>query len=228
MRLGAVLFSVLLGFAPALQAFELLPMVAFLSEKGSNSEHVFQVVNTSDKPLPVEVQVKYRDVTGDKPEVLLDSDDFFVFPPQVLIPPGQTQSVKAKYIGQSLSETQSYRVVFSQLPIEDESDASAISMLFQVGALVFVGPDQTEQRLLAEIREGNQLYLENQGTGVVIIPQLNFSVRADNGQYQWQWEQIKPLIDRQFLAPKQHVSVAVESLMKGTVTQASVEVKERR
>ncbi|SKA43195.1 fimbria/pilus periplasmic chaperone [Enterovibrio nigricans] len=128
MRIFRSLLLALLLFSPFTQAFELLPMVSFFSDHGAKSEQFFQINNTTGLPLPLEISVKERNIVGDEEETLKDTDDFFVFPPQALIPPGKTQMVKVKYLGAPLTSAKSYRVVFSQLPIKDDEKHSSIKM----------------------------------------------------------------------------------------------------
>nr|WP_198557140.1 fimbria/pilus periplasmic chaperone [Enterovibrio nigricans] len=103
MRIFRSLLLALLLFSPFTQAFELLPMVSFFSDHGAKSEQFFQINNTTGLPLPLEISVKERNIVGDEEETLKDTDDFFVFPPQALIPPGKTQMVKVKYLGAPLT-----------------------------------------------------------------------------------------------------------------------------
>ena len=156
MRLFAILLKALLLFSPASNAFELFPMVTFLSDQGSKSEYFFQVNNSTDQPLPLEIFVKQRHISGEESEQLVDSDDFFIFPPQVLIQPDKTQMIKVKYIGEPTDISKSYRIIFSQLPIKDEVTQSSIKMLFQIGALVFVSPNKVQKTVTAKI-----LYQDN-------------------------------------------------------------------
>ena len=192
MRLFAILLKALLLFSPASNAFELFPMVTFLSDQGSKSEYFFQVNNSTDQPLPLEIFVKQRHISGEESEQLVDSDDFFIFPPQVLIQPDKTQMIKVKYIGEPTDISKSYRIIFSQLPIKDEVTQSSIKMLFQIGALVFVSPNKVQKTVTAKIlyqdNIPSQMQVVNQGTGVIVISTLSFAVTSDHASYTWKWE----------------------------------------
>ncbi|MBE1277400.1 fimbria/pilus periplasmic chaperone [Enterovibrio baiacu] len=229
MRVFRSLLIALLLFSPITKAFELLPMVSFFSDHGSKSEQFFQVHNTTGLPLPLEIFVKQRAIAENDSETLIDSEDFFVFPPQALIPPGKTQMVKVKYIGDLIDASTSYRIIFSQLPIQDEEKKSSIKMLFQIGALAFVTPDHVENLVEADVSlKGNaapELLLENKGTGVVVISDLSFNVKADDTSYTWQWEDIKDLVDRQFLVPGESTRMSVETLLTKKHDSLSVDVK---
>lgn len=229
MRVFVVFLQALLFVSPLASAFELYPMVSFFSEKGAESERFFQVNNTTGNPLPIEITVKKRAVSGLDSEQLSDSDDFFIFPPQALIPPGETQLVKVKYIGEAVPASASYRVIFSQLPIKDDSNKSSVNMLFEIGSLVFVSPDKVEQSLSVAVENSedktNAIVLENIGNGVVVLPQLAYSVKTSDKSYKWGWEDVKEGVTKQYLAPGQTERIDVSSLLSAKDKNVSVEVK---
>ncbi|MCK8044236.1 fimbria/pilus periplasmic chaperone [Shewanella sp. 1CM18E] len=232
MRIIILSLFILLLFPPLTYAFELFPMVSFFSAQGSKSEQFFQVNNTTQQPLPIEIFVKQRQIANSNLEKLIDTEDFFVFPPQVLIPPNSTQMVKVKYIGDRVDTSRSYRVVFSQLPIKDDVRESSIKMLFQIGALVFVSPDNAVNTMTADIhyQDSNpkSMQLANIGNGVVIIPQLAFSVKSSYTTHSWKWQDIQHLLQQQYLVPGESVNIAVESLLTSKDKQAKVDIKEQR
>lgn len=229
MRLFTTLLIAIFLFSPATYAFELFPMVTFLSDQGSKSEYFYQVNNTSDKALPLEIFVKQRNISGAESELLSDSDDFFVFPPQVLILPGKTQMIKVKYIGEPVDISKSYRIVFSQLPINDNATKSSIKMLFQIGALAFVSANNVQNIASAKIiyqdRMPIKMQVTNQGSGVIVIPELSFSIISEHASYTWQWDDLKHLFDRQFLVPGEIVNVAMDTLLLPQDSAASVTIK---
>ncbi|MGL5359205.1 MAG: fimbria/pilus periplasmic chaperone [Shewanella sp.] len=219
-----LLLHAVLLFSPLAYSFELFPMVDFISDQGQQSERFFQVNNTTDKPLPLDVFIKQRLVAGEADEQLQTTDDFMVFPPQVLIPAGKTQTIKVKYIGAPVSESLSYRVVFSQLPIVDDATESSIKMLFQIGALLFVTSDKLPQALTTELTDNpNEWLLTNSGLGVLDLPTMSFSAKADKKTYRWSWDDIKSLVKRQYLAPRQSVRINVMSLLSNNEQLTQVE-----
>ncbi|WP_223296199.1 fimbria/pilus periplasmic chaperone [Shewanella halifaxensis] len=207
-------------------------MVTFFSPQGSKSEQFFQVNNTTEQPLPLEVFVRQRHIANDNLEQLTETEDFFVFPPQVLIPPKSTQMVKVKYIGNLVDTSQSYRVVFSQLPIKDDVKESSIKMLFQIGALVFVSPTNVSNTMSADITYQDNhpasMELANTGDGVIIIPQLSFNVKSDHANHNWKWQDIQHLLNQQYLVPGESVNIAIDTLLSPKDSQAKVDIKENR
>lgn len=230
MRVFILLFILLLS--PLVQAFELFPMVSFFSTQGSKSEQSFQINNTTNQPLPLEVFVKQRQVSDSNTEKLIDTEDFFIFPPQVLVPPNSTQMIKVKYIGDDVTRSQSYRVIFSQLPIQDDVAQSSIKMLFQIGALAFVSPNKVSNLMSANITYENNvpvaMELANNGDGVVVIPQLSFMVTSEHQTYHWKWQDIQHLLSQQYLVPGESVSIAMNTLLSSQDRQVKVDIKEIR
>ncbi|QDF65354.1 molecular chaperone [Shewanella sp. SNU WT4] len=199
-------------------------MVDFISDQGQQSERFFKVNNTTDKPLPLEVFIQQRLVTGEASEQLQATDDFMVFPPQVLIPPGKTQTVKVKYIGVPVAESLSYRVVFSQLPIADDASESSIKMLFQIGALLFVTSDKLPQKLTTELTANpNEWLVTNTGAGVLTLSAMTFGAKAGKQSYRWTWDDIKTLVERQYLAPRQSVRINAVSILSNNEQLTQVE-----
>lgn len=223
-----ILLLQLLIFSPLVHSFELFPMVAFLSDQGGKSEQFYQIKNTSNQPLPLEIFVKQRLITGEEPEQLTYSEDFFVFPPQALIPPGKTQIVKVKYIGNTTNIAKSYRILFTQLPIKDSLEASGVNMLFQIGALAFIEPKEFENKVSAKIeyQDGKpKIIVKNQGAGVITMPKLTFDVNSNRTSHRWVWKDIGHLFNKQFLVPNEFISVAIESFLTPEESPALIEVK---
>ncbi|KXF79724.1 fimbria/pilus periplasmic chaperone [Enterovibrio coralii] len=223
------LLLALLLVSPFAQAFELLPMVSFFSDYGEKSEQFFRIENTNATPLAIEISPKLRTVYGGEHESLTDTDDFFIFPPQVLIPPGKSQMVEVKYLGGKSASSKSYRIVFSQLPIKGEEKHNSIQMLIQIGALVFVSPDNAIATLDASVsaqdKKAPELTLKNVGTGVAVIPDFDLDVKTNKGKHIWQWDQLKQLFNRQFLVPGESVTVPVGSLVPTGESISDVTVK---
>ncbi len=143
--LYAVVFSM---FMPAsVWAFSLSPMSANLSSSGGGSSKVFIVDNKGGEvPIAVEMQIFGRSMTEQGVDVLVEVDgDFVVYPSQVVIMPGESQSVRLQYIGpRDMVDEQAYRFIAEQLPIdlggETTGDGFGVKMVFRYVASVYVLP----------------------------------------------------------------------------------------
>src|SRR3990172_1011136 len=67
---------------------------------GGNQNRTISVINDGAKPLPVEIVISRMELnengeTAPEPS----GDDFLVFPPQALVPPGATQNFRIQWVG---------------------------------------------------------------------------------------------------------------------------------
>jgi P pilus assembly chaperone PapD len=132
--------AVTLGGAPAL-AMTVQPVVIDLSTAGQGMSQVITVQNSFTNPLPVELRVESlsfddKGAHGDGK----DPGDLLVFPPQALIPPGQTQSFRVQYVGDPPAKSKHYYVTVAQLPVKLPDGQSAIQILYNFQVLVSVAP----------------------------------------------------------------------------------------
>ncbi|HDM8130668.1 TPA: molecular chaperone [Vibrio harveyi] len=218
MKTLRILFFILIYIPAQVLAFELFPMVQFLSDSGKETTVFFKVTNTSLAPLPIEVTGVKRLVEFNNEESLLETDDLMIFPPQVLIQPGKSQTIKVQYIGAPKGVAESYRLIVSQLPLKaDEVEKDAIQMLFRIGALVFVSPQDAQDQYSSEITVSNDnkpnLKISNTGSSVIELNKHTYSVDWQGQRKRWDWEQLEPVLPMQYLVPNQKVQVNVESLL---------------
>ncbi|BCN26352.1 fimbria/pilus periplasmic chaperone [Vibrio alfacsensis] len=197
-------------------AFELFPMVQSLEDLGKGTTAFFKVTNTSLVPLPVEITTGKRSVKLNNQEMLLDTEDLMVFPPQIMIPPGKSQTVKVQYIGAPKQSAESYRIIVSQLPLKSEAEKDAIQMLFRIGALVFVSPQSAKDDYTSAVNTNSdntpELVISNTGTSILELSRHSYSVEWNGQKKVWNWEQLESLLPMQYLVPNQQVKVNAESL----------------
>ncbi len=198
-------------------AFELFPMVQMVEDLGKRNTTFFKVSNASLAPLPIEVVATKRNVVLNNDETLSETGDFIIFPPQAMIAPGKSQTIKVQYIGDPKEITESYRIIVSQLPLKDASGNDSVQMLFRIGALLFVAPQKTHEQYSARIdkNEANtpMLIIENTGSRVIELDKETFSVDWNGDSHSWGWDVLEPVLPMQYLAPNQRVEVNVETLL---------------
>jgi P pilus assembly chaperone PapD len=96
----------------AAQAYEVKPMTFALAASGSKASTSFTVRNTMNQPIAVELGAVAH---GSKADA---SDAFVLFPPQAMLEPGDSQMVRAQYIGGPVSEQGRYLFVVKQVPVD--------------------------------------------------------------------------------------------------------------
>jgi fimbrial chaperone protein len=129
-----------LGTANTAHAMTVQPVVVDLKPGGRTMSATVSVQNTFTAPLPVELTaatLKFDEAGAhiDGP----DKGDLLIFPPQALIPPGQTQSFRIQWVGDpELAQSRHYYVTVAQLPVKLPDGQSAIQILYNFQVLVNV------------------------------------------------------------------------------------------
>lgn len=212
-----IVFLALVAMPINVLAFELFPMVQFSDDSGSRATTFFKVTNTSLVPLPIEVTAVKRHVVFNNEETLNETDDLLVFPPQVLIAPGKSQSIKVQYIGNVKQSAESYRVIVSQLPLKSDSDSDSVQMLFRIGALLFVSPPKVQEQYSSEIildkSSVPNLRITNTGSSVIELDKKSYDVTWRGEAMSWNWQQVESLLPMQYLVPNQSAQVNAQPLL---------------
>ena len=173
--LPALSLLILAAAAPAL-AFEMTPLELGLDPAGRKSAGSFRIVNFDARPIAVEVGVFTREMTDEGSDILRPADDdFIVYPPQMIVMPGQTQTLRVQYVGDPVDGVErAYRLIAEQLPIdlgdERDRDGGSITLLVRYVASLYVGPPSASPalRVIAAVpapRERMRVVLANEGTG---------------------------------------------------------------
>ncbi|CAM4382626.1 fimbria/pilus periplasmic chaperone [Pseudoalteromonas maricaloris] len=202
--------------APAL-AYQVQPMIVDLSSHGKKSLVTYRLQNPSDNLLPIEIEVLKRTFDEHQKEVLISAEeDFIVLPPQVEVPAKSYQVFRAKYLGSpELKQTQSYRIVFKQLPLPGEDEASGVKMVFNFATLVFVSPDgvqsQINSALQCEELTECTLTLSNQGDRVLDLSQ--FEYRFHDGATVIDWVKFQSVTAGRFIMPNHTMVINLQPLL---------------
>ncbi len=131
-------------------AFEVKPLVHNLTPFGRKASSTITISNPSDQPLPVEVTVNRRVSDDSTIETLVPADDdFLLFPPTALIPPGGTQAVRLQWLGDpELTASQSYYAHVAQLPVSPtEATGSEVQFVLAFNVAVHVAPEGAAARV---------------------------------------------------------------------------------
>lgn len=199
--LGMSLLTALPAWADA--AYQLKPARVDFTPSGAGATQSFQVVSTGDEPVAIELRMTERQVSVDGTETQPDAEnDFLVYPSQLLLQPGEVQTVRVTWLGDPNPEHElAYRIISEQLPIElPQDDAPAvtaatidITAVFRyVGSVYIVPPDVTPDVVLTSVahqdvngQDALIINFKNQGTAHQILKGLTLtlaSVGADQSQ----------------------------------------------
>lgn len=195
--LFCIIFILLLFLSPALFGFSFQPLQMEFAPTGRGAVQTFRIENSNEKPIGVKVTMQTREVRPDGTEINRDASDLFVvYPPQVLLQPGEYQAVRVKWIGPEEVETEkAFRIVAEQLPIQfdrDRDGGGRINIMLKYKGSVYIVP--TDRRMKVEVlsvyqtvADGDEkkvvLELENSGNVHVLLEDLTVTLtsKADNG-----------------------------------------------
>jgi fimbrial chaperone protein len=148
-----LLMALTLLSAPAF-AFKLTPIEAEFAP-GRMAVQTFKVENPGAQPVAVELSVHTRGMAASGEDVLAPADEAFsVFPDQIVLQPGETQSVRVQWTGDQAPDTEvAYRLMAEQLPITlgDEAERSGLKLMVKYLAALYVRPADPAAVLSATI-----------------------------------------------------------------------------
>jgi len=149
MKIAAVFAAAALMTIGTALAMTVQPVIVDLKPSGHAMSATVAVQNTFTAPLPIGITIQSLDFDekGVKPTGK-DPGDLLVYPPQALIPPGQTQSFRVQWVGDpQLAQSKHYYVTVAQLPVKLPEGQSAIQILYNFQVLVNVGASAGKAQL---------------------------------------------------------------------------------
>ncbi len=182
--------------AVSAQAFRFEPISQDFAPSGAGASHVFRVTNTMTERIAVRVSVRPRRIERDGVEVQgPESDQFLVYPRQMLLAPGEARSVRVRWEGPATpSGEQAFRIIAEQLPVdfggEQPAQGAGIRLTYRYeGALYVVppgaAPDLSLTAARAVDRDGERvlvLEVSNTGTRRTLLHEASVTVRTPNGE----------------------------------------------
>jgi fimbrial chaperone protein len=138
--------GLLLGtmLAPSAHAMSVSPIHVEMTSVGSAGRAQITVSNESANALPVETGIGRLILTEDGTnKSTAANDEFLIFPPQAIIPPGGAQVFRVQWVGDpQIKESQSYMMTVSQVPIKLPANQSAVQVVMSFGVMINVAPPQ--------------------------------------------------------------------------------------
>lgn len=168
-------------------SFQLVPTVSVIELPQNTSGVSLNLENPRSVPLPVELEIMERLVHEDGSEEYEPADDaFLVFPPQAVIEPGQTQSIRVQWLGSSPDTSRSYTLFAKEIPVDlSEQDKPMLQTVLRMGASVHVAPSGTVPKVTLvrseDTSDGVRLTLENTGARFIYLNDVR--IRFGNAEY---------------------------------------------
>ena len=172
-------------------ALTFTPIEMDFSPSGRGATQTFRLANNDAEPAAVEITMKSRSMARNGDDVLGDADEqFSIFPAQIVLQPGQVQSVRVQYTGEAAIEHEkAFRLIAEQLPIDvgqSQQNGGRMRLLVKYIASVYVLPRNTKPVLTVTeskiVQEAGQRWLQvtldNSGSGHKILKNAQLVVGA--------------------------------------------------
>lgn len=141
-------------------AYTVSPSVVNLNSTGTSSSAFVQLTNKGIKPVAIEFSIHQhtKDIKGNAVRGLDASDDFIIYPAQVVMMPGDEVSVQVLWIGESaLKVERAYSLTTNEvaIPKQDQPETGSgvrvnITVLMNYEGRVYVAPQGAKPKVLVE------------------------------------------------------------------------------
>lgn len=164
--------AVLMGmmFLPgSVHAFDIAPTVSLIELPKNGSGISVIVRNPRKVELPVSMEIFERFVDEDGSERREPADEqFLIFPPQAVIPPGGTQAIRVQWLFAPPKTSRSFTLYATEIPVDlSDSNKSQVQTLLRMGASVHVAAAVTQAKPVligaAPNERGVSVTLANEG-----------------------------------------------------------------
>jgi fimbrial chaperone protein len=182
-------FLALLLPAPASATLRVAPLFLDLDSLGEGAQASVRLDNDRARPVAVEVRALAREIAPDGTEAHAPADAAFaVFPVQTLIPPGEGQVFRIRYVGDpAIERTRSYHLAFQELPLAlgGAGADTSLDLLLDLRVGVHVSPPEAVARLAVASHEtaGGRLAftVQNRGARYAVLADRMIELRGANG-----------------------------------------------
>lgn len=183
-------FALLLagGVAAAGHAYSVTPLRMILEPVGAGAAGRLEVRNTEARPITLSAEAETAAVSNDGSIAAAPAgDDLLVFPPQLVVAPGQTQVIQVRYMGEPMLDgARMFAVRVTQEPVDMQTGKEAalkVGVNFITSVLV-----QPKGAVAVPVVTGFQpqgtalaIRVRNDGKGAVRLQELRFDVKAADG-----------------------------------------------
>jgi fimbrial chaperone protein len=208
------LCAICLAAMPAAHAFKLVPITMDFDPSGRGASRVFRVENDSEKRVAVQISIFQRTMTIDGQEENTPAeDDFMVYPAQMILKPGEVQSVRVKWLGNPDPERElSYRIFAEQLPInltKEKQSGAKINLIVRYLGSIYIVPKGAKANVeIASIApsagpDGERrmsIVFQNRGTAHAILRDLQLTLKAGGKKIQLRGEHLEGIAGENILA----------------------------
>lgn len=123
--------------------YTITPMVESFKSTGREKSKTFELENSAETPVSIELEVTTRELDKNGKEVRNETSDFIVYPMQLTLKPNSKRKIRLSYVGKpDIKKETPYRLLVSQLPVKSSTQESGVKMIFSYVASIYVTADK--------------------------------------------------------------------------------------
>jgi len=235
----SLIFFLLLGNIQPSFAFKIEPISRTFTPTGSESTQSYDLISDKPESQAVEMSVVKREMDLDGNETYIPADDdFLIYPIQVILKAGATQTVRVTWVGESDPKQElAYRLVSQQVPInlkkpevgKSTTPKAKIEILIKYMGSLYIRPADVQPKLvldsvIAQTDKGKPaiaIILDNQGSGRASLKTYSLNLTSAGKTVILKPDQLKEVVTGQNILAnhkRRFIFSYPADLPQGTVT----------
>lgn len=165
-------------------AFKMTPIEIYMQSAGIDKTKTVKLTNPGNEQIPIEVKVFERSLTVGGKEVRKPTQDFIIFPTQLILKPKEKRNLRITWNGpKKIDFEKAYRIQVNQIPVDVKKKKNKynktetnLNIAFSYMGGIYVRPENqvTQPKLIAtqSKRLGKnkiRIRLENQGNEHAVL-----------------------------------------------------------
>ncbi|MEI6329335.1 MAG: hypothetical protein WCP16_08895 [Pseudanabaena sp. ELA645] len=232
-----VLFVLLTNIQPSF-AFDIVPISRTFTPTGSGATQSYDLISDKPESQAVEMSVVKREMDLDGNETYIPADDdFLIYPIQVILKAGTTQTVRVTWVGEPNPKQElAYRLVSQQVPINLKKPEigkptrveGKVEVLFTYMGSLYIRPADVQPKvvlesIIAQTDKGKPaiaMILDNQGSGRASLSNYSLNLTSAGKTVILKPDQLKEVTNQNILAnhKRRFIFPHPADLPQGTVT----------
>jgi len=210
------------------------PMSYELAPSGSKSTVNLSLENTSQTDMTIEMMAARIAVDDRGNETKTDAeDDFLIFPPQMILAAGKTQTVRVKYVGEPrIDESAAYRIAVKQVPVDiDRGGTAGVGLVVNFNTLAHVVPSGAKTELIvSNIRSnasgGWDLDVTNNGNRMARLSRTEWDVSGGGTTQSLNRNEVADMTDKNLVMPGATLTLSIPAIEGMSASSTSIIIRD--
>lgn len=176
---------ILLFIATNVFGYTLTPMVESFKSTGKEKSKTFELENSSEDPVSVELEVTTRSIDKNGKELRTGTSDFIVYPMQLTLKGNSKRKIRLSYVGRpDINEEIPYRLLVSQLAVKSSKQESGVKMIFSYVASIYVTTSKVKEsnlKIIDQKHNKNIVTLSFKNIGKSHVPYASYELIMSQG-----------------------------------------------